>query len=339
LSITSIESNNSIVEKLKIDFAEAIPEQKIIYLSVDGLTECVGTEISGLTYIFGIGRKATTEDLFLNEVLFNPKGGGSDFVEIFNASTHIIKSDNLQLARIENGEITQKPLPEMILLPNTYYALCDHPEWLLENYDVPYPIQVINMSIPSFPNTQANVTLLYKEDTNHIVIDSFRYNRDWHSVWLNDDEGVSLEKVHPTLNSNQSESWKSTSSNAGYATPTGQNSQYLDPFAKTSKNISIANQNFSPDGDGYKDFLRLDYNFDENNLLSKLQIFNLRGYPVYNSSRNSVFGSNGFFTWDGKSSDGNRLPIGVYILLLELINESGQIEVVKKSCVISGDIR
>ena len=49
-----------------------------------------------------------------------------------------------------------------------------------------------------------------------------------HNKLLNDFKGVSLERINPSMPTNQSSTWQSAAQAAGFATPTYRNSQYSE---------------------------------------------------------------------------------------------------------------
>ena len=53
-------------------------------------------------------------------------------------------------------------------------------------------------------------------------------------------------------------------------------------------------------------------------------------------STNELVNANENWVWNGLDSDVYRLPIGVYILVVEMIDGGGKVEVLKEPIVISG---
>ena len=54
-------------------------------------------------------------------------------------------------------------------------------------------------------------------------------------------------------------------------------------------------------------------------------IYNLAGIQVHHPFNNVLLSSNGNLKWDGLDSNGIKLSIGNYILLIEAFNETGKI--------------
>lgn len=81
----------------------------------------------------------------------------------------------------------------------------------------------------------------------------------------------------------------------------------------------------SPDGDGFEDFLILNYNMNDLGYVLNGYIYNLSGFQMLHPYNNIILGSKGSLKWDGLDSNGVKLPIGNYILLIEAFNDMGKI--------------
>jgi hypothetical protein len=49
-----------------------------------------------------------------------------------------------------------------------------------------------------------------------------------------------------------------------------------------------------------------------------------------------LLGSEGVFKWDGANDEGTKARTGIYILWIELFHPDGQVERLKKTCVLAG---
>jgi len=61
----------------------------------------------------------------------------------------------------------------------------------------------------------------------------------------------------------------------------------------------------------------------------------ISGRIIKDLVNNDLFGRQGFYTWDGIDNDGNKVPVGVYILFIEIINTDGTVKKFKKSCTLA----
>ena len=68
-----------------------------------------------------------------------------------------------------------------------------------------------------------------------------------------------------------------------------------------------------------------------------LKIFDIKGRQVRELANNQITGSEGTIIFNGLDNDNKKLRIGIYLLLIEAIDErGGTIEIVKKPLVIAG---
>jgi hypothetical protein len=70
--------------------------------------------------------------------------------------------------------------------------------------------------LPGFNDDEGTVAVV---DDQSNIIDFFSYTDQYHSVFLQDDEGVSLERISFDELTNNPDNWKSANGSAGYATP------------------------------------------------------------------------------------------------------------------------
>jgi len=270
-------------------------------------------------------------DLIINEILFNPKPNSYDFIELYNRSNKYLNLKNLQLARLDDSlklkDIKTVFTKDFVLLPGQYLVLTENIEDIKNQYFVKNPQQLIKASITSMPDDKGDVILLYKNRR----IDYFHYEESYHFEALRSSEGVSLERIGHNLQTQISSNWHSAASSVGYATPTYQNSQF-DVFNPTLKEVFADKNIFSPDNDGFDDFLLIQYNFANTGNFGSIKIYDLAGRLVRELVNNDLFGSTGFYQWDGVDDNGKLLNSGVYIILAEIINVSGKSVKYKLSC-------
>lgn len=80
--------------------------------------------------------------------------------------------------------------------------------------------------------------------------------------------------------------------------------------------------------DGYEDFLILKYQMDKLGYVLNGYIYTLSGFQVHHPFNNLLISREGNLKWNGTDSNGIKLPVGNYILLIEAFNETG--EIIKK---------
>ncbi len=319
-----------------ISLSPAIDSDKIYTMLCYNLSDCSGNVIvtDDLTH-FAIPENPDSLDVIINEILFNPVTGGSDFVELFNRSNKILDLKQLYIAsRNDTGAITSASQCSdgFLLLPGEYVAITENADWVTTNYFTPMPQNVLQVSsLPSFNDDKGKVVLT---TANGNVLDELHYLDNWHFALLNNHEGVTLERISPTASTQDSLNWHSAASTVGYGTPAYQNSQFKNQNA--DNNISVDPEVFSPDQDGYNDVVSISYNFDQSGYVANVTVFNERGLPVRALVQNALLESKGFFNWDGITDDKLRAEVGVYIIYFEYFDLKGTVHHEKKICVLAG---
>lgn len=274
--------------------------------------------------------------VIINEVLFNPIAGGTDFVELVNISNVPIALNQLKLAaRNDAGELKQinpVSLGKKILQPGEYLVCTKNPNAVMAQYPKNNPAAFIAMSsFPGFSDDAGTVVLL---NTMQEVIDEFRYTAKMHSPFLANDEGVSLERISPGKPTNDPTNWTSAAESAGFATPGLANSQTSkDEDAKNR--IACEPQAFSPNSDGYHDKLTIDFQLDKPGYVANVRVFDAVGRMVIHLIKNQSLAQEGSWTWDGKNQSGQKQSIGIYIVLVELFDSAGHHKVFRKTCTLT----
>ena len=112
---------------------------------------------------------------------------------------------------------------------------------------------IIMNSMPNISSTEGSITLIDNLDQ---IIDHMNYSEDYHSVLLNDLNGVSLERIRPNSSSIELSNWYSASSIKNHATPGYANSQFQSE-EEIQGNIAISPGTFSPNEPGQANFTTL----------------------------------------------------------------------------------
>jgi hypothetical protein len=210
--------------------ASDLPPNKPLTVAVQRATDCMSNGAGPATSaVFALPVPAQPGDVVINEVLFNPRSGGVDFVELLNRSANYLEVQGWQLGTEEPGGISAKPLSSgpYGLAPGQLVVLTTRPDVVQSQYPTHDPATFLSMpSFPSLPDEAATIVVL---DAKGQTIDRFSYNEKQHLALLSDRNGVSLERIRaagPSLGGN----FHSAASSVGYATPGRANSQYqADP--------------------------------------------------------------------------------------------------------------
>ena len=286
---------------------------------------------------FGRSEPADSFDVVINEVLFHPYSAGSDFVELFNRSDKILDLRNIRLSsQKSNGRIdTGKRVSEdgFQLLPHGYCCLSGNLSGVSAFYDGLGEDNGCEMSsFPAYANSSGRVVLL----GNGRVLDDFTYAETMHDPLLVSTAGVSLEKMHPDLETQRVQHWHSASSSVGYATPGQPNSCYSSFEKPEGEPICVESSIFSPDGDGYQDVLKIHYHMPEASCRASAWIYHMQGQCVRRLLNNELLGVDGMVSWDGMMDNQLKAPLGAYLFLFEYWTLSGKVRRVKRVVTVAG---
>ena len=315
----------------------SLQPNKVYTITISGVTDC-GNNTIGTKNNTRVGLAATTDslDAVVNEILFNPKSGGYDYVELYNRSNKILDFKQLYLAnRSSIGQIAnlkQLSTETLLFFPGDYIAVTESKDWVKNNYLAKNPDNFIELSsMPSYNDDTSNV-ILY--NTNGKIIDEFGYSDKWHFALLDNTEGVSLERIDYNGKTQTKENWHSAATSAGYGTPTYQNSQFrIDQ--QVSGEIKLTPEVFSPDNDGLDDFLTINYQFPERGYVANITIFDASGRPIRVLQKNALCTTSGYFRWDGLNDKLQKLPVGAYVVYTEIFNLQGKVKKFKNTVVLA----
>ena len=314
-------------------------QPKMIYtLSVKGVSDCTGNSSPTIQITrTGLPSQVENGDIIINEILFNPRPGGYDYIELFNLSNKIIDASSLYIANRNSSNlvssITHITSDTFYIFPGDYIAITEDKESLNKNYLVKDEHAIIKLNtVPSYPDDKGFVTVLDQQGT---VLDEVDYSDDWHFKLLPDKEGVSLERINPAAPSQEQENWHSAASTSGYGTPGYRNSQYLNAD-HSDATIDISPIIFSPDNDGRDDILSIHYKMQEPGYVAKVIIYDANGRVVRTLARNDLLGPDGNWTWDGLGDRHQSLAAGIYIIYVDLFNLAGRKGNIKRAVVIAG---
>jgi len=191
----------------------------------------------------------------------------------------------------------------------------------------------VEIDLPSFNNDSGNVSISHASSPND-YIDQFDYNDDLHFELLDDTEGVSLERISFTAETQSNDNWHSASSTAGFATPGVVNSNLI-PQITSEGEFDLVEQTFSPNSDGDNDFLIINYRLDKPGYVANIKVFDDEGFEIKNVVSNGLLATDGIITWNGTSDEGIISQIGIYIVAAELFHPDGDVKNFKKVCVLA----
>lgn len=326
IAVTSATAQAPLFNSVVLKLSTPLQSQNSYTLTVSNLTDCKGNPIGVYNKATaGIAEDALSNDVIINEILFNPKPNAFDYVEIYNRSNKIIDASKLYIANknASGGLTSVKKLSEtpFNIFPDDYIVVTEDAASVKHEYQVQYPQNVLVLSsLPSFPDDKGVVVITNSQGN---VVDEVSYSEKWHFALINDDEGVALERIDPNDSSQKQGNWHSAASTAGYGTPTYKNSQYKQT-ASVNAIIEVSPKIFSPDNDGHDDIATVTYQVSEPGYVANITIFDANGRLVRYLLKNALLGLKGSWNWDGLNENGQKLPVGTYLIFTEIFNLQGK---------------
>jgi hypothetical protein len=344
ITATNMTIMNATVEHPYGNILNLKPKEKLTEgteytVTLNGYTDCNQNEMETATFTFEKPSEPEVGDIIINEVLFDAPTNCNDFVEIFNMSDNYLQLNQLFLANMdyndEPDDVSKATETAYVLPPNAYYILTQEYECINENYSSVAKARTISTTLPSMANEEGSIMLL---DNTGNTIDAMRYTSDMHHSLLDDPDGVSLERISPFSPADNPSNWYSAAADAGFATPTRENSHY-NAKGIAENNISLQNKTFSPDGDGFQDFLTINYLFKTGNNVLNIRILDQQGQLINHLVNNETVSVEGFVTWDGTDDNAHKQQVGVYIIHSEWYDENGNQKTDTRTCVLAGGLK
>jgi hypothetical protein len=322
---------------LSINFNEVLVGSQTYQIELQNIADCWMNSID-LSETFALAETAVKGDVIINEIMFDPLTGGSDWVELYNNSDKLVDLYEWQLAKISDGVISNNDIIEQhyLLEPGDYVVLTENVSHITQNYTASVLGKFIETGVPSYNNDSSTVYLLDNQifPPNN-VIDKVSYIDDWHFKLLDDTKGKSLERIDPNGVSDDKNNWHTAAEAIGFATPGGENSQLT--FAVSNGTFSFTSETISPDNDGMEDVLQVNYEMEEAGFIGNFTIYDDRGRKIATVFQSELLASHGTFTWDGVRDDNTKASIGQYVALFEAFNiDGGAVFSKKKAFVVAG---
>lgn len=335
VEVASVYFANPSLTELTVTLTSNLAEQTLYTLRIRNLTDCAGNEIDSVkaTKIFALPQLAEQGDILINEILFNPRPFGSDFIEVYNNSNKYIDLRTLALANTEDGVLTNLHAlsgTDALFYPGSYLVLSEDVENIKTEYPQSSTYAFFETDIPPLGDEEGSLVLLTDGQT---VLDSLSYSSDMHSSLIKDEEGVSLERVSLSKSAQVKDNWKSGVATSNFATPGFVNANALQQNSGHEE-VRIEPEVFEP-LTGQPNFASIHYNFDKPGLVANAKILDAQGRVIKGMMNNEVLASVGFFTWDGDQDDGTRARIGYYTLWMEVFDTSGFVKTFRKRIVIA----
>jgi hypothetical protein len=118
-----LEANPSM---MTFQFQENIVASQVYDISLLGVADC-WANTADVSSIFALPAVIEPGDILINEILFNPVTGGSDYVELYNRSDKLLDLNGLEMANLDDDTISNNATIEtnFLLFPNTYVVITE----------------------------------------------------------------------------------------------------------------------------------------------------------------------------------------------------------------------
>lgn len=303
-------------------------------LLVDGVTNCSGDRIDPNTRVaFGIPFPVGVAEVLINEILFDPVEPGVDYVELYNPTEKAFDLSELKLGVIKESfpnlaDTTMKTITEepRLFMPHVHLLLSTDGLAVCRQYDCAAEDWLDMASFPSYPNAGGVALLASRQG---VLVDQMTFSESLHDPMLKVTKGVALERVSWAVPSDQPDNWHSAAEAVHYGTPGGPNSMRA-PAPEQSEGagalqVTVTPEVFSPDGDGNDDLAVVRVELQEAGFTMNAYLFDTDGRLVRHLVRGALMGKEGSFVWNGLDDHGNRVPLGVYVLVTEAYNSEGKV--------------
>lgn len=328
-------TNNDLV----CEFSTALSHNTIYEIRIDQIFTCNGIEYQ-LNYTFYPTDSIKSNDIVINEVLFNPLTGGEDYIELLNRSNKILDLSSLRFVERDYNDqdsILESYFMErngLILFPNEHVVFTKDSANISNYYFPRHPKLLIEQAIPNMPDDFGCIEIVAYDS---LVIDKLCYSHHWHLELLQEDDGVALERINsnlPTLNGNN---WHSAAAQAHFGTPTYTNSQTA-LTGMSNATLHVTPTVFSPNADGIDDFASVFFLPKTTGFIANTSIFDHQGRLIKRLTTNELLAESAVWKWDGTNEIGQKSPIGIYIVWVEIFNEMGKTHTYKKMVVIGNKL-
>lgn len=275
-------------------------------------------------------------NIVINEILFNPNAGGCEFVELYNTAAFPIAVSQLYITRYgSNGtlELSKQISAEgYVIEPYDYVVLAKTRSQVMQFYSRADSLKIVAISnMPTIPNASGSIVI---QNQSGEILDEFSYNENMHTPLLRNKRGVSLERINPDLPTQYPHNWHSAAETYGFATPAYRNSQFKE-LTEIESAFTISSGVFSPDSDGYEDFLDIRYKLDESGYILNIKIFDVHGRLIIRLADNYIAGTEGEIRWNGNDESDHRVSTGPYLILVEYFDTSGNVHSEKIVCTVA----
>jgi hypothetical protein len=310
----------------------------------NAFTDCIGNAVfNSDSAVFAKPSAIAVGDIIINEILFNPVSGGSDYLELYNNSDNKVLNvgdlwiSNADLLLLDANDVKT----DYLLFPGDYIILSPSTLQVYEQYNIagasegPNLDKMIKFSLPTFDDKEGTVIIYTVNNNQAVFVDSLYFSEDYQNPFIDDLNGVALERIDFNAPSNDKNNWHSAAQAVKFGTPTYRNSSAYSNEITDDGVIQLPSNTLSPDGDGFEDFLLINYNIDAIGYVGNFAIYDAQGRFIKQLVNNELLMQEGTIQWDGSNEAGEKCLVGPYIIFAEIFNPDAKVKRYKKTCILA----
>ncbi|MBP5135520.1 MAG: lamin tail domain-containing protein [Paludibacteraceae bacterium] len=345
LSITRIEPIFPKLNGIIIYFDQNLTNE-IAGMTINA-SDYAGNKLPARTYYFSAIAEIETNDFIINEFLIGQKGESVNFIEIYNSSTHLLDVSNLYLCSRKDGELSAGTLlanEQTLILPHCYTVITTDTAQLKKQYDCgkenAHFIEIKSLS--EFSANGGNIVLVKR---NAEIVDETTYTSEMCASMTAKDGIASAERDYTDLSK-----WHSSSENAtpGRRNSDGKNKDEDKDYDEDDEDedtqptdmeygVTLQEKSFSPNGDGYRDMLKINCMLQEGNGNVTIDIYTAQGALVKHLAGKTEIDGATAFEWDGTDNNGKICNAGLYLIYAETLTSQCGIKRYKLPFAITKD--
>lgn len=279
---------------------------------------------------FYVSEPGAAGSIVINEIMYDPLTGMSEWIELYNPSGTVYDLKGWKI--IDNSSEVDLSDSSLTVPPGAFLVIASDSSVIVQFRHLAErspEVQTIIRGSLSLNNSGEKVTLT---DSLLTAIDFTEYSPSMHNPDIEDPKGISLERINPSFPSIYASNWSSCTDRTG-GTPGKKNSLFTGYMPSTAE-ISVTPNPFSPDGDGYQDAAVITCNFSFSSGTLRAGVYDVRGNLVFTLANNEVTGRSKDFIFNGYSDGKSRLPMGIYVVVIEAIDRDNGIPVTVKAPVV-----
>lgn len=318
--------------ELLLQLSTALEPSRIYTLKRWRVRDCAGNlaAVTSDDRVLGLPEEAEPGDVLINEILFNPRPFGADFVELYNQSSKFLNLKGWTIGKYEQDILTDAitiSQNDYLLLPQHYLVLTIDPATVRSQYPQHNEQAFLLMkAMPSLPDDEGSVSVASPAK----LLDHLVYTDKMHSPFLRDTEGVSLERIASSLQTQDAGNWQSSNETNGFATPGRVNSN-----ARTTRTdagtVWVEPEIFQ----AHHAQAQIIYSLDKGGQMADVIIYDLEGKEVKVLARQVTLATTGAFKWDGDRHDGSRAEAGYYVVWMQLWDATGAVKTYRRRVILA----